>query len=85
MPRFSNNNAAPLAGASWIWLDQPQLKVHQYVYFRRALPPTRNGRDAELAISVDTDFALWVNGSRPARALERSVARPHPVMSRPSA
>jgi len=46
----------------WIWIDLPQKnQPNQYVEFRRELELSNVPRKACLRISVDTNFAAWVN------------------------
>ena len=46
----------------WIWIDQPQKNQHnQYVEFRREFELSDVPQQACLRISVDTNFAAWVN------------------------
>lgn len=45
----------------WIWMPGFESRVNQYVEFRREFEVS-GGSGAELSISVDTNFAAWVNG-----------------------
>lgn len=54
----------PIGSASWIWLSQPGPGVNEYACFRRTFELRRRPGRAPLAISVDSDFVLWVNGEQ---------------------
>ena len=48
--------------ASWIWpFDQKDI-VNQYVEFRHEFLLATPDDDAQLAVSVDSNYAVWVNG-----------------------
>lgn len=53
--------------AQWIWLPQDYEVINQYVNFRDefSLSDTENLSeiDAQLYISVDTEYAVWINGN----------------------
>jgi Alpha-L-rhamnosidase N-terminal domain./Bacterial alpha-L-rhamnosidase. len=49
--------------AEWIWLQQEFEKVNQYVEFRHEfMMDEADCTDASLYISVDTEYAVWLNG-----------------------
>ncbi len=52
--------------AEWIWLPQDNEDVNQYVDFRHEFTIKKkedmNGEDGFLHISVDTEYAVWLNG-----------------------
>lgn len=49
--------------AEWIWLLQDAEKVNQYVEFRHEFALDEiNSMDGQLYISVDTEYAIWLNG-----------------------
>ncbi|TYL49819.1 Bacterial alpha-L-rhamnosidase [Nocardioides sp. BGMRC 2183] len=61
------DQAAPLADASWIWTQEdtrPQAPAEPRA-FRRTLtsPEGREARSAEILITGDDSFRLWLNGS----------------------
>jgi alpha-L-rhamnosidase len=50
--------------AEWIWLPQQAEKVNQYVEFRHEFTMDETDHtSARLYISVDTEYAVWLNGT----------------------
>ena len=45
----------------WVWFPENQQRINQYVDFRREFMIDKVC-DAELLISVDTNFVVWING-----------------------
>lgn len=55
-------HAWSLSAASWIWLaGAPQID-NQYVQFRQEFSVAGTDDDAALLISVDSEYAVWLNG-----------------------
>lgn len=46
----------------WIWANRNQNEINQYVSFRKTFVCDRNPRKAQVLISVDSDYSLWING-----------------------
>ena len=53
--------------AEWIWLSQEQEIINQYVDFRQEFHINNideaTESDCQLYISVDTEYAVWINGN----------------------
>lgn len=49
--------------ASWIWNGEEQNLVNQYVEFRHEFKMDNLCKESMLYISVDTNYAVWINGS----------------------
>ncbi|OGV49322.1 MAG: hypothetical protein A2017_02615 [Lentisphaerae bacterium GWF2_44_16] len=53
--------------AEWIWLNQNKIIPNQYVCFRNSFNIDDIANNAEIFISVDTDFIVYLNGKEAGR------------------
>lgn len=55
-----------MTSGNWIWIDR-ENEPNQYACFRRTFDLQNMPSHAEITISADTDFILWVNGCQAGR------------------
>ncbi len=53
----------PFAQALWVWNDGGRDEVNQYVEFRHEFTLEHVDETASLFISVDSEYAVWINGA----------------------
>jgi len=46
----------------WVWSGADRDEVNQYVEFRHRFEWDHTGAEAKFYVSVDTEYALWING-----------------------
>ena len=56
-----------LSRASWIWLPGNPVGPNQYACFRKTFSLGRVPAGAQVSISADSDFVLYVNGVQAGR------------------
>lgn len=49
-------------GAKWIWPAEPSGDINQYLEFRHEFELAEICKDSKIYISVDSEYAVWVNG-----------------------
>ena len=61
--RRKSMNILMSKGAKWIWKDQVEIEINQYIEFKHEFVlDNLIGEDCELFISVDSDYSVWING-----------------------
>ena len=65
--------------ASWIWTDQADRPFHNIVCFRRVFQTVSGVRDAQLRITADARYEVWLNGQRLGFGPPRAYDSPWPV------
>ncbi len=65
--------------ANWIWTDQADRSFHNVVCFRRVFQAGQGARDAQLRITADARYEVWLNGRRLGFGPARGYDSPWPV------
>ena len=52
------------SGARWLWPASLDDGANQYVEFRQSFQSTSALKTAELAITCDSEYAVWLNGEK---------------------
>ncbi|MFC3771802.1 family 78 glycoside hydrolase catalytic domain [Paenibacillus sp. GCM10012303] len=53
----------PLDNSVWMWNGRSRDEVNQYVEFRHEFTLPQQAEQASLYISVDSEYAVWINGT----------------------